>query len=801
MSRRLLIWSLLLLLPAGMLHAQSSKKNKADKLFCEWAFNEAIDLYETIIEDYDSTKVDPDTYFKLAECYRLLDQPEKAAQWYAESVKHPDNSPQDFYQYARALQQVEHYAEASKWFTLYNDTTGNKKGARGIQAAGNLDDIASNPLKVEVKNAVTVNSRRSEMGATFYKDGIVFSSDRYEGTYGSKTFKWTGNAFYNVYYAEQDGNYNFDQPELFIATITSQYHDGPTTFSADEKEMIFTRNHSKPEVDKSGECKNRTIYNLKLMSTVNDDKDGWQRASEDPFVNLNSVDHIIAHPTLSTDGKTLYFTSDNEAFPGHKGGSDLYKATLEEGVWVNPTNLGNAINSEEDEGFPFIYQDSILFFASNGNIGNGGLGGLDVYMATLNRTADQFEKVTNLGTPINSSRDDFGLIVREKEPGQYYGYFTSSRTAKQDPLKVGGDDIYYFYPAQSLDILVIAQHTETEAPFADAEISVLKVRDTLSQGTTNADGQFFDSGILDLNRSYTVTAQIEGVEVVKTVRTSGYEYGDTVVVMLEYCPVEVAGVVTNYLTGEPLADVELEVTDQKTDQTFKVMTDEKGAYRFSAESNTTYLVSAYKFGYRVNEQEVSTIGKNCETVTVPVSLLTSDRFLTNVYYFFDKADIYLYEESVNDLEDLVAFLEENPNLTVELRAHTDSRGSYTYNEKLAQRRAQSVKDFLIDRGIDEDRLTPVAYGEYCLTNECADGVECNEVQHQRNRRTEIVVTNLEGEIVAQGRELDRWTESEDQYVEGGKYYERGKGSNWFVKEVFSGKYGNWRKVAVRKTCD
>lgn len=801
MFRPLLMWSLLLILPASTIYAQSSKKNKADKMFCEWAFNEAINLYQEIIDEYDSTQIDPDVYYKLGECYRLMDKPDEAVVWYGESVKHPDNSPLDYYQYARMLQKVERYPEAGQWFSVYNDTTGNKKGARGMHAAGNLQDIASNPLKVEVKNAVSINSRRSEMGPTFYGDGLVFSSDRYEGTYGSKTFKWTGNSFYNIYYAKQDGNYNFQSPQLFIATISSQYHDGPTAFTTDEKQMIFTRNHSKPELDKGGECKNRTIYNLKLVQTVNDDKSGWQRASEDPFVNLNSVDHTIAHPALSSDGKTLYFTSDNDEFPGHQGGSDLYMAKLEGGVWVAPTNLGSAINSEEDEGFPYIYQDSILFFASDGNIGNGGLGGLDVYMATWNQETGKFSSPTNLGTPINSSRDDFGLIVKEKEEGQFYGYFTSSRTAMQDPLKVGGDDIYYFYPAQSLDILVLARHTETKAPFDAATISVLKVRDTMTKGSTNTDGQFFDSGVLDINKSYTVTAQIGGVEVLKTVSTANYEYGDTVVVILEYCPVEVTGVATNYLTGQPLAGVELEVTDQKSNTTFTTTTDEAGTYTFSAESNTTYQISAYKFGYRINEQEVSTAGKNCETINVPLSMLTSDRFLTNVYYFFDKADIYLYEESVNDLEDLVEFLGENPNLKVELRAHTDSRGSFAYNEKLAQRRAQSVKDFLIDKNIDADRLTPVAYGEYCLTNECADGVECNEVQHQRNRRTEIVVTNLEGEIVAQGKELDRWTKQEDTYVEGGKYYEQGKGSNWFVKEVFSGKYGNWRKVAIRKTCD
>lgn len=798
---QLWIWSLLLFLPVGQVFAQSSLKNKADKLFCEWAYKAAAAEYETLIATYDSVRIDPDVYYKIASCYMAMDQPEAAVPWYAESIKHEKNSPTDYYDYARALQNIERYVDASAWFAKYDDTIGAANSIRGLRAAQNLQDIEANPLQVEVKNAVSLNTRRSEMGASFYGDGIVFSSDRYEGSYGSKTFNWTGNAFYNIYYARQDGQYNFNTPQLFIATIASPYHDGPTTFADAGKQMIFTRNHSKAAADEDTDCKNRSIVNLKLMQTVDDPKNGWTRASEDPFINLNSPEHTISHPALSADGKVLYFTSDNDAFPGHQGGTDIYKATLEEGIWVNPTNLGKAINSEEDEGFPFIYQDSILFFASNGNIGNGGLGGLDLYKSTYDAAANTFSAAINLGTPINSSRDDFGLIIKEKKPGEYYGYFTSSRTAQQDPLKVGGDDIYYFYPAQSLNILVQARHSVTQEPITGASVAVRQLRDTLTNGTTNSQGQFFDAGVIDLGSTYTVGVQIQGVTLEKSFSTTGYSYGDTVIVNIEHCPIEVSGIATNYLTGEPLADVELDVVDQQSQQKFTVTTNDMGAYVFSALPNTTYNVTASKFGYRLLSQQVSTAGKDCEIISLSFAMLTSDRFLTNVYYYFDKADIYLYEESINDLEDLTDFLKDNPGLRVELRAHTDSRGSFSYNEQLAQRRAQSVKDYLIDQGIDEDRLTPIAFGEYCLTNECTDDVSCNEIQHQRNRRTEIVVTNLDGEIVARGRELERWMQDEEFFVEGGRYEEMGKGSNWYVKEIYSGKHGSWRKVAVRKTCD
>lgn len=760
-------------------------------------------MYEEYVEKMDPDKLNHEVYTRLGDAYRITDKPEEAAKWYALSVEQSAGSPEDYFQYSKMLQQLERYDEAGVWFNKYKEATKSAKGDRGYKAAQNMSNINSNPLRVNVMNAQSVNSRRSDMGPAFYKEGVVFSSDRFEGVYGSRIFKWTGSSFYNIFYAESDGNLNFRPAELFVATLHSEYHDGPSVFTADGKEIIFTRNHTeKARVKKEGPCKNREVYNLKMMSSrYNEEKKQWSRPDEKAFVNLNNKNYLIAHPAISSDGKTLYFMSDNPDFPGYKGGSDLYMATLEGEVWSNPTNLGDGVNSDEDEAFPFIYQDTILFFASNGNIGNGGLGGLDVYMAKWDKAKGRFDNPVNLGTPINSSRDDFGFILREKSPGQHFGYFTSSRTASQDPQKVGGDDIYYFFPSSSLHLKVIAQHTERKTPFAQARTVLSSRADTLSKGYTNAEGIFFDFGVLDVGRDYNINATIEGAVVNKSFNTHGRKVGDTVEVLIEYCPVEITGTIINYLTNLPLADVEVEFTNTRTGLAHKATTDAEGKYHFFAQENQEYKLTAYKFGNVLEERTINTRGKKCETVEMGFELLPKERFLTNVYFFYNRADIYLYPESTDNLDNLVVFLKDNPNLKVELRSHTDSRGSARFNEQLGQRRAQSVKDYLIDKGISTDRLQPISYGEYCLVNNCADGVECTEVEHQRNRRTEIRVVNLQGVVVESGRELEKWTTKEDFYVPGGKYYEPGRGAGVLEPEVFQSKHGDWKRVTIRKKCE
>jgi len=781
----------------GTMAIAQTKLSKANKLFCKLAFNEAKDLYLDYIENSNSP--DPDAYFKLAECYRNLDLPFDAVQWYAKSVEYEDNSPNDFLQYALTLQQVEDYEKAREWFVKYNDAVpDDERGWRGILACDNMEELRQNKYNYIVENAEVINSPQSDISPVLIDDKLIFTSDRKAEHY-RKEFEWTGGSFYNIYEAEQKKPGVLGSPKLLTGDANSQYHDGVVTISADGKLMIFTRTFDEKAKVK-GDCDRKEVYNLKLMSARIDPATGeWGEASDEEFSNINNKDYIVAHPSLSADGVRLYFASDNPNFNGYRGGTDLYVSYFEGGKWSAPVNLGPSINTPGNEEFPFITPDSVLYFSSDANLGQGGLGGMDIYRAEMGPNG-KFMSPEHLGSPINSSRDDFGLILHKDSSGRTYGYFASSRGTRGDTKAKGKDDIYFFYPGGPIYLKIAAISDCNEQSLKNVALEIYKGDKLLASGVTDDDGVFFSDSLMSKNEKYILKAKYGDQEEELDFHSYGKSDGDTVTVEARFNgALRVQGVVYNDVTNKPLANVEV-LAKSKGVVVSRTESDESGNYSIDLDPDSEYLIIANKFGNRGDTVGINTIGMDCEVITQDLHLTPGSMFLTNVYYYFDKAYIYRYPEALEDLNKLIEFLNDNPDYIIEIRSHTDSRDTYKYNEGLGQRRAQSVKDYLIDHGISEDRLIPVSYGEYCPTNGCSDGVPCTEVQHQRNRRTEIKVVNYNGELVLRTRENPKWTVDADFYVEGGKYFEAGKGSNWQNEEDFQSKYGDWHDIPVRKDC-
>lgn len=793
---------LLVLLVSTTASFGQSKLKKADKLFCQLAYNEALTLYLAVVDE-DSANVDPDVYYKIAQCYTENDRPIEAVEWYAKSVEYESNSPQDYLLYAQALQQDEQYAEAAKWYGKYHSAMPSDSIAIwGKRSSENYESLMRDPNYV-IENVENINSSVSDIAPTFFDEKIVFSSDRDAKKYTEKTFKWTGAHFYNNFEALEIEPGELGAPELIEGGVNSKYHDGIAALSADGGTMVFTKTHD--DKKKAGEdCKGRVIYNLKLVSSTFDEAaNEWSNASDKPFVDINNMDYNVAHPTLSSDGTHLYFISDNPDFPGAQGGSDIYVATKSGDLWTNPMNIGVRANTPGQDVFPFIYKDTVLYFSSNSNRSNGGLGGLDIYKVKIDpKTGKAIGQAVNLGWPINSARDDFGFIIREDDAGIEYGYFSSSRSSASNGQAKGKDDIYFWRPDMPLILQVLANENCKNMPVAGANIKV-SGNNEMAEGATDDEGMYRNDSLVRAKNTYNITATYNDQELAQVIDTDTNRPGDTVRVAFTFMgELTVKGAVTNSETGSPLLNSEVSLWDNKTGQTVQtVMTDEEGRFLMKLAPDMNYRVIGYKLGYQSDTVSVSTMGMRCETLEENLSLTPGRKFLTNVYFYFDKANISRYPEALEDLDALVNFLNENPTLKVEIRSHTDARGSSAYNQALAQRRSQSVKDYLIERGISASRLTPISYGEYCPTNECKDGVPCNEVQYQRNRRTEIVVLNYPNGKVLKSREKGKWATDDTFYVEGGKYNEQGKGSNWRVKEQFESKHGDWRKIPIRKNCD
>jgi outer membrane protein OmpA-like peptidoglycan-associated protein len=499
---------------------------------------------------------------------------------------------------------------------------------------------------------------------------------------------------------------------------------------------------------------------------------------------FNSDEYSVAHPTISADGNTMYFSSD---MPGGFGGMDLYYSVFDGGQWAPPKNMGPRINTEGNEVFPVIHpKTGRLYFSSDGH---AGLGMLDVFFVDNNEGV--WGAVINIGFPINSNSDDHGLILNDEEN---FGYFVSNRDGG-----VGRDDIYSFrYAAARIEVLVYDENTGE--PIEEAE--VLNDCSNL-QLKTGANGKVIFE--MPLNMCCTFLASKKTYDDNKRdTCTNGMKSGTALLVKIPLSrplDFEIEGIVYDEKTGEVIPDAKVTLIPDCTGTPISVATDAKGYYRFVLNKKCCYdlkaekkdyltkstdkpyctkgLKESKKFvhnfylnkylienptagggrpkppgavtgyynpegewvempnpgggGYYTNTGEWVTGG--VEGGPCPVTFV-----LEHIYYDFDKA--YIREDAEEPLAELIKILDDNPDLIVEIGSHTDARGSNRYNEKLSQRRAKSVVKYLEGRGIPANRLEYQGYGETQPTNECVDEIPCDEEKHQRNRRTEFRVVGL-----------------------------------------------------------
>ncbi len=292
--------------------------------------------------------------------------------------------------------------------------------------------------KVEIKNAVAINSKAMEFAPSFYRNGLVFVSSRKKS---GRIDQKTGETFFELYYTEFAPDGAPGKPQPFSVELNSQWHEGPVTFSKDWSKIFLTRSNSENGVTRANE-EGKVV--LKIYEADRGFWD-WENIRELPFNNDN---YSCMHPTLTKDSSRMYFISD---MPGGFGGLDIWFVNLKDGKWSNPINL-EGVNTNKNEMFPYIHESGMLFFASDGY---EGMGGLDLFMVNLDESD---WNVVNLGDPFNSAADDFGMILDEK--GQN-GYFSSNRNGG-----AGKDDIFFFQAA--LDFinvkLIQKEKEETENP-------------------------------------------------------------------------------------------------------------------------------------------------------------------------------------------------------------------------------------------------------------------------------------------------------------------------------------------------
>lgn len=632
--------------------------NKAEKAYENYEYYKAIELYKEAFLKTNNKPRKAEITFKLAECYRLLNDPKQAKLWYQKAiqVKYPD--PIIVMRYADMLKMNGAFDEAIIQYEKYRKLVpDDPRGKQGIESSKLVQKWVDNPTRYTVENMAFFNSKMGDYCPTFGKKDfrIVYFTSTREGASGNEFNYVSGQNFSDIFGTTMDRKGNWSVPTAVQGDASSEHDDGVASLNYKGGVMYFTR----CEVVKKVDVKCKLYYSKKM---------GLGFGYLAP-VNIGNDTISYGQPSLSRDENTLYFVAKN--LPGGYGGNDIWMLKREskrDDFEPIPINLGQDINTPGNEMFPYIRKDGVLFFSSDYHIG---IGGLDIFKATPNKGGGY--KIENLKYPINSPSDDFGICFYDD---QEKGFFSSKR-----PGGKGMEDIYSFIlPPLQFEIKGIVKNEETNQVIPGATVKLVG-----SDGTT-----------------------------------------------------------------------------------LEVLSEADGSFRFKLEPQTDYVVETAKEDYLKGKGKETTKGlEEDKSFEMPIYMTPipkpEDGGIEVENIFYDYAEATLRPESKVALDKLVEILTDNNTLVIELRAHTDFRGSDERNQQLSQERAQSVIDYLIEKGINSKRLVPKGMGENepatvskkyaekypgflkegdVLTEEFIKGlatVEEQDVAHQINRRTDFKV--------------------------------------------------------------
>lgn len=491
---RILFISSIAILFSGLVSAQNVNTQKADEEFDNGGYTEAAKLYKSAASNERDLDQKARIFFNIAECYRRTTDYASSFQWYDKAItaQYGNDDPEVFFNYGRALQEIEKWDDAATQYNKYISKGGDKaKADARIKACKTAAEKKTSKTRLVVENMVELNSPAFDYSLAYSSkkfDEIIFSSSR-QSAYGNSADPKTGEDFVDLFFSERDKKGKWSVPQPLASTINTGSNEGAGNFTKDFNVMYFTFCEYKS--DDRMAC---DIVSAKRQGN------GYAAPISLNLVNREEDDStMLGHPCFTPDEKFMLFASD---MPGGKGGKDIWYTSYDKknDRWAAPTNL-SSINTDGDEMFPFIADDGTLYFSSNGL---AGLGGLDIFKA--DKTGDMvFGTPANLDYPINSSSDDFSFCLEKgNDASKYSGFFTSNR-----PGGKGKDDIYRFMePPLEFQLVGTALDQDTGTPVAGAQVVVKGSDGSDFPLTTDGNGGFsLDKTKLKPNVNYSVDVQ------------------------------------------------------------------------------------------------------------------------------------------------------------------------------------------------------------------------------------------------------------------------------------------------------
>lgn len=720
------------------INAQSGLLKQGDQYFNDFSFAQAIETYEQAFRK-DASSI-PHAR-RLAESYWNIRDAKGAERWYAVVAASSQATPEDIYRYAELLRVSGQYADSDLWLKRYAKLAPQDSRVHLKEnATERLGLLLEGPATTHKVVPSPVSSTTTDMAPFIHKNTMYFASSRTNQFTSRRTHSWNNQPFLNIFTGDLGENGEVLNIKPMGDGMNTEYHESNAIVSEDGSELYFTRNNivEGHKVLSDEGVNNLQIFVRKMLP------EGW---SKETSFSYNSPSYSVGHPALTKDGKRLFFTSDK---PGGIGGKDLYVCERDElGAWSEPENLGPTINTEGDEMFPYVFEN-LLYFASDGHLG---LGGLDLFRSAIR--GKNFGLVENLNFPINSSSDDFGICL--DEAGQL-GFLTSDRDGA-----LGAENIYYFrMHSKAAENRVWAGRV---LDIGDAKaipyLTILLLdenRNEIARTVTSANGTYefpAPDGPAIISAKITGGPQTE-------LHSNEFEvsmFSDTDVpdlYMNSVMDLPVNAIIRDGLTDEWISGVNVTVREARTGTIlFMGTTDDKGLTqgqipdrRFG--DDASFEVTFERSGYFTKKVvvdmrvlaflEQALTGPEGVAMSPVLNGIDMAKAMNLRPIYFDYRDDKIRSDAAGELDLVAQVLRTNPGISIDLRSHSDSRASTEYNDALSQRRANSSRQYLIDEGVEPGRITAKGYGERQIMNRCADGVECSEEEHQMNRRTEFIIT-------------------------------------------------------------